>query len=344
MSAILPHIADHTDARYQPESFYLPEDDGQQEHAATRLNSLTTAHTDTPSDGANSIVRQRLSYPDEEEDEDNMRGFDEQLVKRKSVLLNAIGRFKAKHADKMSLPEYMMHAYVILHTVNENTILTYEIIAAHTKMEPESFTKIMRTQTLSRLEQEEFDLDALGIFKADFDNDEELAQMDRQFTWLCECCCAVVDDADEDSMMEQIKKKRLEAIEANKQQPEPEPQQQHQQQASQNADKKHCPSANFSQLVPIADLPNDVMYEALRQHGNRLVQRSLCTSNKRQFGASTWSHNQNDASVISSSAAGLRDFADDIQRYSVDNNTNDYYGEERRLSARQTALLRKRYL
>ncbi|GBE61923.1 Uracil-DNA glycosylase, putative [Babesia ovata] len=340
MSAIIPHIADHSDTLFQPESFYLSEDDVPQEQSATRLNSLTTAHTDTPSDGANIMVRRRLNYPDDEEDDDPMRGFDDQLVKRKSVLLNALGRFKAKHPDKLSLPEYMMHAYVVLHTVNENTILTYEIIAAHTKMEPESFTKIMRSQTLSRLEQEDFDIEALGIFKADFDNDEELTQMDRQFTWLCECCCAVVDESDEDSVMEQIKKKRIEAIEANKQQPQPE----QQKYENQNADTQFCATASFSQLVPIADLPNDVMYEALRQHGNRLVQRSLCTSNRRNYGASTWSHYQSDAAVLSASAAELRDFADDIQRYSVDNNTNDYYGEERRLSARQTALLRKRYL
>ncbi|GFE54386.1 signal transduction histidine kinase, putative [Babesia ovis] len=341
MSANISYTDDHTHTCFESDAYFDPVGNGSDTRSSTIQSSLTPVHTQSISQEADTVTQSSSISSGERCGEGLSIGFDENMIKRKSMLLNVIGRFKAKYPEAMTLPEYMMHAYVILHTKNEKTILTYEIITSHTKTDPSLLSNILRSQTLSRLEQEEFDIDAAGIFNADFENDKELASMDKQFTWLCGCCCQVIDETEEKVMDQHVEKRKRDVMEDN----EDEVQMDTNEQLKQYDEEKKTNSFSFSKLVPVEDLPNDVMYEALRQHGNRLIQRSLFAAPRRLYGSPGWSCNQEVAARLNSSAAELKEFADDIQRYSVDNTPNEeYYGEERRLSVRQSALLRKRYL
>lgn len=104
-------------------------------------------------------------------------------------------------------------------------------------------------------------------------------------------------------------------------------------------------SITFADLMKVTDLPNDVMYEALRLHGNRLVQRSVYGSGKRLCAGNSSNSNQHAAAKVHATSAEIKGFMENIQKYSIDSKVpNQYYGEERRMTTRQSALLRKKYL
>ncbi|EDO06005.1 hypothetical protein BBOV_II000450 [Babesia bovis T2Bo] len=337
MSATASYADDHTQTCFENDSYFNFTGETLEGSPSAIQNSITPVHTQSPSRDSERNIRPS----DDKHGELNPEELDEMIIRRKSALLNAIGRFKAKYPNQMTLPDYMMHAYVILYTKNENTLLTYEIITSHTKIDPSILSNIMRSQTLSRLEQEEFDLDAAGIFNADFENDEQLAILDKQFTWLCQCCCQVVDEAEDVTVTQHMEQKNGNNVGSNA----GDVKSGEKSKSKEDEGQAKCTSFNFAKLVPVENLPNDVMYEALRQHGNRLIQRSLYSAPRRLYASPGWSSNKDAAARLSSSAPEMRGFVDEIQRYSVDaNQQEEYYGEERRLSVRQSALLRKKYL
>ncbi|GIX65361.1 uracil-DNA glycosylase, putative [Babesia caballi] len=305
-------MKDHSHTRFDPDAFFKFEEDELNGHLTTRQNSLSPTHTESFSDDAETVARLDVGYADVDSDasqneNDAEEEFDEKLIRRKSALLDAIGKFKANNPEKMTLQEYMMHSYVILHTKNEHTILTYEIIAAHSKIGPEAYAETMRAQTLSRLEQENLYGDVIGILTSDMGTDQEKAELDKHFTWLCQCCCAAMEEKDEMSGTESLKRQRHDAVEPELEQP-----QSHRELGMYAYEQVNAP-CNFSELLSVPELPNDVMYEALRQNGNRLVQRSLYGRSKRQHRTHALAANPRVTNTVAS-AAELKGFAEDIQK------------------------------
>ncbi|ORM41464.1 uncharacterized protein BXIN_2438 [Babesia sp. Xinjiang] len=338
MSAVMSYIDDHTHTRLEQDSYFELTGDGTGARSSNTQNSITPVHTENRSQDIDPAMLIASEPVKENDVADNSLVLDEATIRRKSQLIQALGQFKAKNPERMTLPEYIMHAFVMLHTKNENTILTYEIIMDHIKIDEAVYANMLRSYTLTRLEQEDFDIDAVGIFKADFENDQKLALLDKQITWLCECCCTDIEETEDKEVTSHTEKRGHDDVQqdrhmdANKQH-------------KKNDESQQNGPFSFAKLIGVEDLPTDVMYEALRQHGNRLVQRSLYAAPRRLYASPGWTCNQEVATRLNSSAAELKAFAEDIHRYSVDTTADDeYYGEQRRLSVRQSALLRKRYL
>ncbi|KAK1442490.1 hypothetical protein BgAZ_300080 [Babesia gibsoni] len=263
-------------------------------------------------------------------------GFDDIMVKRKSDLLVCIGRFRAKHPDKVTLQEYMMHAYVIVHTKNPHTILTYEIIMTHSSLDPAQFSRVLYTQTLSRLEQEGFQTDAADLLNPRIQHDKEIVQMDRQISCLWQCYFSDLDEQDE--VMTELNTvtpcRTSDGTPRSRDDNVDEPQ------AIENSG-----NLSFSDLMQVTELSKDVVYEALRLHGNRLVQRSVYGETRRLYGGNVAIGGQEAVAKASSTSEDLRSFVENIQKYSVDISSDVHHiGQERRMSTRQYNLLRKKLM
>ncbi|UKK02761.2 hypothetical protein MACK_002858 [Theileria orientalis] len=269
------------------------------------------------------------------------------LSYKRSRLLNRIGSYKATYPSKMGIVEYLLHSYVVLFTPNPVTIYSYDAVFKNLSPDTEEFWNTIRTLTRVQLEVDKFPNDVpshvsllLESKESDrpfdtIDNNDSM-KLDAHFTWLCKCCINVTGSKSDDLYDDLT---------------EPNNEKKHTQEGVKTRSSKRVNNKIMLNKVfgKNYDLSSDILYEALRQKGNRYVQRSLYNNVKNMSSITTRGMNPNLAAKLNESNGRVKRFMDIIQQSSLDSSdpstyTNyDIYGDERRHSSRRSMILRKKY-
>lgn len=276
------------------------------------------------------------------------------LIYKKSKLLNIIGSYKVKFSSRMGIIEYLLHTYAILHSPNIRELYNYEVVLENTKPDSEDFWDALRNLTRDNLSADNFPktskcITLLSSFSkreghSKYIKKNFLKKIDSHFTKLCKCHISILEHENpDDSYLRSIRTSTERARFLAK---------------ILNEYKTMNKHKNLDHLLDVAmifdknyDLSSDVLYEVIKQHGNRFVQRSLYSTVKNAVGTCTRGINPNVTAKLSESNDRIKNFIDIIQQSSIDTNDetdyfyryNGYFGEERRCSARRIAQLRRQY-
>ncbi|AFZ81367.1 hypothetical protein BEWA_007760 [Theileria equi strain WA] len=276
------------------------------------------------------------------------------LIYKKSKLLSIIGSYKVKFSDKMGIIEYLLHTYAILYSKNIHELYNYEVVLENTKPDSDGFWNTLTNLTRNNLNEDNFPktskcVTMLSNFSkrkghSKYIKKNFLKKIDSHFTKLCTCHTSVMEHNNPDSSyLTSIRTSTEIARFIEKILTE---------YKTMNKHKK------LDHLLDVAtifdknyDLSSDVLYEVIKQHGNRFIQRSLYSTVKNAIGTCTRGINPNVTAKLNESSDRIKKFIDTIQQFSLDTGDetnyfyryNDYFGEERRCSARRIAQLRRQY-
>ncbi|XP_953187.1 uncharacterized protein TA08915 [Theileria annulata] len=271
------------------------------------------------------------------------------LSYKRSRLLSKIGGYKAVYPDKMGIVEYLLHSYVILFCPNPVTLYSYEAVFKNMSPDSDEFWNTLRTLTSVQLDVDNYPNqlpahisllleESNGSHQFQTINNSDAKKLDAHFTWLCRCCINVTgsksDDYNEDSPVDSIDKRYSDEFVSR-------------------GTRKKSPGSQLTLnnvLNDNYDLSSDVLYEAIRQRGNRYLQRSLYSNVKNIAGLTSRGINPNVAAKITESNGRMKRFMDIIHESSIDssdpslyNNYYDLFGDERRHSSRRSIMMRKKY-
>ncbi|KAK2198474.1 hypothetical protein BdWA1_001489 [Babesia duncani] len=244
------------------------------------------------------------------------------LLDKRGRLLNIIGGLKARYPQKLGLVHYLLHCYVILYSPNVITVFAYESILKNaipgtSKLSPcilpdrDKFWSSLNTLTRTSLETEKYPDNVAKYIKLLLEprKNPDAAKLDSHFTWLCKSLINVVESVDDDSL---ITKPEI--------------------------------NLQYSKVLNSGyELASDIVYESIKQRGNRFIHRNLYTSLKQYPHSGTRGMGPKIVAKLQSSSNKVKGFLQTVQNTATDD-PSLYPNTERRHSSRRCALLRKRFI